>query len=177
MKRSTTTKAGAAALAGAAIYSSGATALTSNFTVSIEFFDPFTATETTPSTFGRLISGVATTYSMDFNGNLTAGPGGSGTGGSPTAGQYSIFDSSTGQVVDIIVDNPVSDIGVAIIGFDCSWNAGAATDNGATCMLNAVANPTGGGATLDLGFDISVDGTQQPLDVARPTFDVSVLYD
>lgn len=179
MKRSSKIKSSAAAVAGSALAASvpGAHALTSTFSVSVEFFDPFVASTTTSSSFGRIMSGVATTYSMDFNGNITPGAGGSSTGGTPTGGVYTLSDSSTGGNVDVIVDNPIDDGGVSIIAFDCDWGTGAFQDNGATCLFNNVPNPGGAGSALRIGFDIFVDGTQEPMDVARPSFDVTINYE
>lgn len=177
MNLTTKMKAGAAAVAGSAVVASGASALTSTFTVAIEFFDPFTIVETTPADFGRLISGVATTYVMDTTGTITPGPGGSSTGGAPAAGAYTIADSAGTAAVDVVVDNPVANGGVSITAFDCDWNGGATTDASATCTINAAANPGAGGQVLLVGFTINVDGTQASLDLANPSFDVSVNYD
>lgn len=177
MKLSTKMKTGAAAVAGSAVVASGASALTSTFTLAIEFFDPFTITETIPADFGRLISGVATTYVMDVTGAITPGAGGSSTGGTPTQGSYTIKDSAGTAAVDVTVDNPVANGGVTITAFDCDWNAAASVDAGATCDFNAVPNPAAAGDVLLLGFNITVDGTQATLATASPTFDVTVAYD
>lgn len=176
MKLSTKMKAGATAVAGSAVAASGASALTSTFTVAIEFFDPFTITEAVPADFGRVISGVATTYSLDTANSVTAGAGGSSTGGTPATGSYTIADASTGGAVDVTVNNPTTDGGVTITAFNCQWN-GVTALNGATCAYNAVANPAAAGQTLLVGFDITVDGSQASLDVANPGFDVTVAYD
>lgn len=177
MKHSTKLKAGAAAIAGSAVAASSASALTSTFTVSIEFFDPFTITEGAAADFGRLISEVATTYSMDVTGAITPGPGGSETGGTPAAGSYTIADSATGGAIDVTVNNPVANGGVTITSFDCDWNAANSTTNGASCAFNALANPGNAGQVLLVGFDINVDGTQASLATASPTFDITVAYD
>lgn len=177
MMRSTRAKLGAAVAAGSAVFTSSATALTSSFTVAIEFFDPFVVAETSVADFGRIVSGVAATYYMDSAGNITPGSGGASTGGTPGAGGYTITDSGGASIVDVTVDNPVANGGVSITGFDCDWNGGASTDAGATCLFNGVPNPGAGGDVLLLGFNISVDGTQTTLATASPTFDVTVSYD
>lgn len=175
MRQSTVTT-GMAIASGSAVAATGAHALTTTFTVAVEFFDPFIITETVSASFGRLISGVATTYVLEINDNLISGAGGSSTGGNPTAGHYTIMDSATGGAIDVVVNNPIANGGVTITAFDCQWN-GAQVDNGAFCSFNALANPTATGQVLVVGFDITVDGTQDTLDVANPSFDVSVVYD
>ena len=134
MKLSTKMKTGAVAVAGSAVAASGASALTSTFTLSVEFFDPFNILEATPADYGRLISGVATTYSMNTTNTITPGVGGSSTGGTPAAGSFTISDSSTGGTIDITVDNPVANGGVTITAFDCDWNGGASTAAGAVLL-------------------------------------------
>lgn len=175
--RQSMARVGMALVSGSAAAAGSAHALTTTFTVAVEFFDPFIITETVPASFGRLISGVATTYVLETTDNLISGAGGSPTGGTPAAGRYTISDSSTGGAIDIVVDNPVANGGVTINSFDCLWNAGAAADNGVNCNFNALPNPTIDGQVLVVGFDIAVDGTQNTLDVANPTFDVTVTYD
>lgn len=175
--RQTKAKAGMAMISGSAAAATAAHALTTTFTVAVEFFDPFVITETVPASFGRLISGVATTYVLEPTDNLIPGAGGSSTGGTPTAGRYTISDSATGDAIDIVVNNPVANGGVTITAFDCQWNGGAQVDNGTFCSFSTLPNPTSTGQELVVGFDIAVDGTQSSTEAANPAFDVSVLYD
>ena len=178
MDMTTKMKAGAAAVAGSAVLASSASALTSTLTVALEFFDPFSLVITVAADFGRLISGVATTYQLDVANAVAPGIGGSETGptANSVAGQYTLADSASGGNVDVTVDNPVANGGVTITGFDCDWNAAANTDNGATCAFTNVTNPAAAGDILIVGFDITVDGTQASGATATPSFDVTLAY-
>ena len=179
MKLSSKLKAGVAALAIAGVAVAGAQALTSTFSLTVTFIDPFSITETTAANYGRVAAGVNTTYTQTALGVVTAGPGGAAfPAPAPTAGVYSIVDASAGAaLVDVTVGNQQAGANgfVTVTGFSCTYGAAAAA--GATCTYNAAANPGAGGTPLNVGFNITVAGS--PVNNATDTvaFDVSVAYD
>lgn len=177
MKLSTKLKMSVAAAALAAVATTGAQAFTlAGNVVDVAFVDPFNITYDTSADFGDLVAAVNTTYAMDAAGNVTPGAGGAVVGGTQQQGVFTITDSGGTGVVDITVNGQVAGTYMTIDGFNCDYNTGT-TATGASCLYDGVANPTGGGTALNVGFNITIAGSPADGSSDQATFDVIVAYD
>lgn len=168
-----TFKTGMMAVGGTALAASSSYALTSTFTISVAFLQPFTITEATAMDFGTLVSDTASTYTLSTGDAITATGAGQSVGGTPKSGDYTIADTgtSTGNI-DISVVNLTAANGVTPVNPVCNYAAGGDV---AGCALVNAGNP-GAGATLTIGIQLQVDGTQTTGTTASPTFDITVAY-
>lgn len=154
-------------------------ALTSNFTATVNFTQPFTVAESTQMTFGTLIAGVATSYVITTASAATSGAGGGVIGGAPAAGDFRIDDTGTATTtLSVVVNNLTADNGVTPTSPTCAYNGGG--ELSCAAPITGLVNPNSGTAaakTLLVGMTLVIDGTQADGTTASPSYDVVVQYD
>ena len=144
-------------------------AVTQSVTANISFDTPLTMNKTADINFGTVKAAVADTYTISTSGTVTAAGSGAYLGGA-TSHAHLILTGSTTQAYSVSVSGYTANGGVTPKNATCSWNGLAA----GPCSFSA--SPAGTGATIDIGVDVVVDGTQAPGATAAPTFTVTAVY-
>lgn len=167
----------ALAFGATSMIASSAYALTSTFTIAINFVDPFSLTEATAMSFGNLLANQAATYTLDTADAVTASAGGAVVGGTPASADITVADSgSSATTLNVQVVNLTASNGVTPSLPFCNYDGGGATACGAAAVTG-LTNPGTGTKTLIVGLTLTADGTQADASAATPSYDVTVAYD
>jgi hypothetical protein len=159
-----------AVAAAALLFSADAMAATQSVTANIAFDTPLTLTKNADISFGTVVAGVSSTYTISTTGTVTATGSGQALYGSKAAGSITIAGSTT-DTINISVGGYTAQGGVTPANATCAYNGGSA----GSCSLATAAAP-GAGKTLLIGTDAIVDGTQTAGATATPSFTVTVIY-
>lgn len=146
-------------------------AVTGSLNVSVAFQRNLAIEKIRDMDFGTLIAGRSAVYRVDIAGNVSTSGAGMFLHGPTSPGEARISGSTT-QAIDITSDNYTVDEGVEILGLRCVYDNQLERN----CdVLNNRAAP-GSGKSLLIAGRIFVDGTQVAGTVAKPTFDMVVMY-
>lgn len=165
-----------AGVAGLALYSTNAMAVTQNVTANIAFENAIVLLKNFDINFGFVSALQANTYKIDTAAAVTV-TGGAGTGvwlgGTKVVGNIQITGSAT-QTIDIIANNYVANNAVTPSLATCKY--GAAAEASCNTAMVGLTGPGGAGTILLVGISVTADGTQAAGSAAAPTFDVVVTY-
>lgn len=165
-----------AGVAGLALYSTNAMAVTQSMTANIAFDTAITLTKNFDINFGFVTAGQVNTYALDTAGAVTVSGAGTGVwlGGTKVVGNIKVNGSAT-QTIDVIANNYAAAGGVTPSLARCKY--GAAAEASCNTAMVGLAGPGGGAGTILLvGISAAADGTQAAGATAAPTFDIVVTY-
>jgi hypothetical protein len=144
---------------------------TQSVTANIGFDTPLSITKNSDIDFGFVKAAQAGTYVISTADAVTPSGGGVWLYGSPHAASLTVIGSTT-QTLTVSVGTYAVNGGVTPSAATCAYNGGSE----AACGTLTTAAAPGAGKTLLVGVQVVADGTQDPLDTAAPTFDVTVTY-
>lgn len=144
-------------------------AASQDMNANVRFDAPLTLTKNADISFGSVVAGVASTYTIDTTGAVSASGGGSALAGPTAVGSITISGSPS-QPVSITVGAYVTNNGVTPSNATCSYDGGP---EGVCAFTGA---PPDSGKTLLIGVRANANGTQSPGATAAPSFTVTVAY-
>lgn len=160
-------------VAGLALYSTSAAAVTQSLTATISFDTAISFSGVTNINFGVVTAANASTYKITTAGAVTTTAGtGVWLGGTTAAGSITIKGSAT-ATISITANNYGVVGGVTPSAATCSYNGGAEV---ACTTLTGQAAPGAAGKVLLVGVSAASDGTKGAGTSAVPTFDIVVTY-